>query len=143
MRVRAGALIVKDGSLLLVKHTKNKKTYWLLPGGGVKLGEPIKSALKREISEEINLQSRIWELIFVVESFSSKEEHIIQPTYYVEVLDIDTPQLGSDGRITDFGFFRASELDGLTIYPDIKDELKGFLGEKKQTTRYVYKKWIN
>lgn len=143
MRVRAAALIVKNGTLLLVKHAKNKKTYWLLPGGGVKLGEPVKSALKREIREEINLESRIKELVFLVETFSSKEDHIIQPTYYVEAIDVDTIHLGGDGRVTGFGFFRARELDGLTIYPDIKDELKDFLEKKYWTLRYIYKKWVN
>ena len=47
------AFIHKDGQLLLLK---NKYQYdWSLPGGFIKKGEDIHSAIKREIKEEVGL----------------------------------------------------------------------------------------
>ncbi len=49
----ACALIVRDGKVLLVRHSYVKG--WLLPGGGVARGEPAEHAVLREMKEEIGL----------------------------------------------------------------------------------------
>jgi len=49
----ACALIVREGKVLLVRHSYVKG--WLLPGGGVGRGEPAETALLREMREEIGL----------------------------------------------------------------------------------------
>jgi ADP-ribose pyrophosphatase YjhB (NUDIX family) len=41
--------------ILLCRHEKPGKEYWLLPGGGVKTGESLLEALERELAEEIGL----------------------------------------------------------------------------------------
>lgn len=143
MRVRVAGLILMDDTLLLVKHVKGDKTYWLLPGGGVKLGENTTTALRREIKEEINLDGIVKDLIFVAESFFSQEDHIIQPTYLIEVKEIDNLRLGVDRRVAEVGFFRFKQINDLIIYPDIKDELKEFIKYRKCSRKYVFKKWIN
>jgi 8-oxo-dGTP diphosphatase len=143
MRVRVAGLILMDDTLLLVKHVKGDKTYWLLPGGGVKLGENTRTALRREIKEEINLDGIVKDLIFVAESFFSQEDHIIQPTYLIEVKEIDNLRLGVDRRVAEVGFFRFKQINDLIIYPDIKDELKEFIKYRKCSRKYVFKKWIN
>ncbi len=143
MRVRVAGLIPMDDSLLLVKHVKGNKTYWLLPGGGVKLGENTRTALRREIKEEINLDGIAKELVFVAESFSSQGDHIIQPTYLIEVKKIDNLRLGVDSRVVGFGFFRFKQISDLIIYPDIKDELKDFIKYRKCSRKYMCKKWID
>jgi 8-oxo-dGTP diphosphatase len=143
MRVRVAGLILMDDSLLLVKHVKGDKTYWLLPGGGVKLGENTRTALRREIKEEINLDGIVKDLIFVAESFFSQEDHIIQPTYLIEVKEIDNLRLGVDRRVAEVGFFRFRQINDLIIYPDIKDELKEFIKYRKCSRKYVFKKWIS
>jgi ADP-ribose pyrophosphatase YjhB (NUDIX family) len=51
----ACALIVRDGKVLLVRHTY--VSGWLLPGGGVARGEPAQDAILREMREEIGMTS--------------------------------------------------------------------------------------
>ncbi|MBW7866403.1 MAG: NUDIX domain-containing protein [Candidatus Hydrogenedentes bacterium] len=46
-RLRAAALIVEGESLLMVRHQKGGRHYWLLPGGGVDQGETVADALTR------------------------------------------------------------------------------------------------
>jgi len=43
-------LLVREGSVLLVRHTYRKA--WYLPGGGVKRGETLEQAARREAQEE-------------------------------------------------------------------------------------------
>lgn len=49
----ACALIVRDGKVLLVRHSYVPG--WLLPGGGVGRGEAAADAILREMKEEIGL----------------------------------------------------------------------------------------
>jgi 8-oxo-dGTP diphosphatase len=49
IRVRVAGLGMVDSAVLLVKHKKNGKSYWLLPGGGDSVGESARDALKREL----------------------------------------------------------------------------------------------
>lgn len=143
MRIRAAGLIFIDDALLMVEHEKENKTYWLLPGGGINLGEDIKRALKRELKEEINLDCTVKDLLFVVESICSGAYHIIQPTYYIEVKNYNSLKLGVDKRVAGFGVFNADALESIIIHPDIKNELKEYLKNKKCSKKYINKKWID
>ena len=51
-RIRVSAILRWNGRILLARHEKPGKEYWLLPGGGVKAGESLLEALVRELREE-------------------------------------------------------------------------------------------
>lgn len=52
---RVGAIVVKEGKILLIHRFKNGREYWTIVGGGVEDEETNEEALKREIKEETNL----------------------------------------------------------------------------------------
>src|SRR5439155_9367583 len=54
-RIRVSALLPWRGQILLCRHEKPGKEYWLLPGGGVDAGESLTDALHRELSEELGI----------------------------------------------------------------------------------------
>lgn len=69
-------LAVKDGEILLVKHTYLDG--WYLPGGGVEAGETLRDAVKREAAEEAGVGLQDLRLFGVYSSFfEGKSDHIV------------------------------------------------------------------
>jgi len=58
-RIRVSALLRWEARILLCRHEKGGKEYWLLPGGGVNSGESLVDALQRELTEEVGLYDDI------------------------------------------------------------------------------------
>src|SRR5919202_5726939 len=54
-RIRVSALLRWRDRILLCRHEKPGKEYWLLPGGGVEAGESLIEALHRELHEEVGI----------------------------------------------------------------------------------------
>jgi ADP-ribose pyrophosphatase YjhB (NUDIX family) len=54
-RIRVSALLRWEDRILLCRHEKPGKEYWLLPGGGVNSGESLVDALRRELLEEVGI----------------------------------------------------------------------------------------
>lgn len=61
----ARAVIRRDGHLLLARQRGS--SWYFLPGGHVKPGEPIESALIRELSEELGVHAKIGQFVGAVE----------------------------------------------------------------------------
>ncbi|MGD8925987.1 MAG: NUDIX hydrolase [Thioalkalispiraceae bacterium] len=56
IQLGVGGVVFKDDAVLLVKR-KNppNQNQWAIPGGKVKLGEPLKTAVEREVLEETGI----------------------------------------------------------------------------------------
>ena len=69
-------LLIRDRSVLLVKHTYTN--YWYLIGGGVKKHETLEQAARREALEEVGVRLGSLTLCGVYSNFSEgKSDHII------------------------------------------------------------------
>ena len=55
-RIRVSALLRRGERVLLCRHEKVGRHYWLLPGGGVNGGETLVRALQRELTEELGIE---------------------------------------------------------------------------------------
>ncbi len=121
-RVRVQGVVVRDGRILLVKHRKYGKEYWVLPGGGLEYRETIFESLKREFEEELGVSAEPVEVLKLRDFIPEDEDrHIVD--VYVKCEISGSPRItGEDPLVVDFGWFDASELENLICYPD-----EGFL----------------
>ena len=70
-RIAAGALVVHEGRLLLVRHVKpTVYDFWVAPGGGAHGTEDLHSVAKREVREETGLEIEPLRLAYVEEFFN-------------------------------------------------------------------------
>ncbi len=70
-----GGLIINKGSILIAQRNKNQThpLKWEFPGGKVRIDEEVKSALEREIKEELSL--KIQNPILILDYFFSYPEN--------------------------------------------------------------------
>ena len=58
-RIRVSAVLRWRDRVLLCRHEKGGREYWLLPGGGVNSGESLVAALHRELREECGIEDEL------------------------------------------------------------------------------------
>ncbi len=139
-RVRAAGVLVKEGKILLIRHQKKDKTYWLLPGGGVDYGETMEDSLKREFLEECNLEVDIKDLAFVSQGIApDNSRHIIHMTFIVEYISGEL-RVGEEEILKEVKFIPIEDIDKITLYPNMKKELKRYI-EVSNEFVYLGNRW--
>lgn len=68
MRRAVRAIVVKDGHLLVMHRNKFGQEYYILVGGGIKLGETPEQALARKLHEETSISVAGPQLVIVEEA---------------------------------------------------------------------------
>lgn len=122
-RIRVAAIIVQDNALLLVRHVKAGRSYWLLPGGGLEYGESLKEGLRRELREETNLTIRVGDLVIANDSINPDgSRHVLNLCFTAEIVSGDL-QCGDDHRLEEVRFVSLAAVPDLTFYPDVRDVL--------------------
>ena len=126
-RIRVSAVLRWRGRILLCRHEKPGKEYWLLPGGGVNSGESLVDALHRELAEEIGIDEKlplegpvaIVDSIAPVRSFAAK--HVVHLIFAGDLggrsLEAVTSQ---DAAGRGHRLFAVGDLDGVVLHPPIQ-----------------------
>ncbi|MCA1688268.1 MAG: NUDIX domain-containing protein [Actinobacteria bacterium] len=97
--IRVGAVVARDGALLLVRHQKpDRDPYWVLPGGRLEQGETIPECAEREISEETGLSARFSGALYVSE-FLREGRHTVDITVRMTPEGNEEAKLGSDPEV--------------------------------------------
>ena len=123
-RIRVAAIIVQDGRILLVKHAKAGREYWMLPGGGVGPGEPLSEALERELQEEVCITTRPEHLVLVNDSIPPDTHRHIVNLYFTARIIAGIPAPGTDTRVTAVALVPIGDLSRILLYPDFGRELQ-------------------
>ena len=131
LNIRAGAIIMKDGKLLMVS---NDRDYLYSVGGRVKFGETAEAAVVREVLEETGVRMEIDRLGFVHENYfhgdaPSKRNKLIYEIsffFYMKVPGDFAPVSESFTEGSSREHLRWVSLDeDIQIYPEFfKTELK-------------------
>jgi ADP-ribose pyrophosphatase YjhB (NUDIX family) len=130
-RIRVSAVLRWRDRVLLCRHEKPGKEYWLLPGGGVNSGESLVDALHRELAEEIGIAEdvpvegpvAIVDSIAPIRSLAAK--HVVHIIFGGDLggrsLDAVTSH---DAAVRGHRLFTVDELDSVVLHPPIQRFLR-------------------
>lgn len=140
-RVRAGAIIRQGDAVLLVRHEKPGRSYWLLPGGGVEFGESLAAALVREVVEETGLEVVIGDLVLVNDTIAPDgSRHVVNLSFLAEVTG-GTLCVGDDPVLSDAAWMPIESMMDLVLHPDIREPLVQGLRDGFEGPVYVGSLW--
>ena len=132
LNIRAGAIIIKDGKLLMVGN--NRDNYLYSVGGRLKFGETAEEAIVREVFEETGVKMEIDRLGFVHENYFygdapynlNKLIYEISFFFYMKVPDTFAPVCESFTEGNSKEHLKWISLDeDIKIYPEFfRTELK-------------------
>lgn len=95
--VGVGALVVKDGRVLLVKRgVAPSMGMWAIPGGMLKLGETLQAGAEREILEETGVVIRAGEPIYTFDYFEPDFQGNIR--YHFVIVDLRGEYVSGDAK---------------------------------------------
>jgi ADP-ribose pyrophosphatase YjhB (NUDIX family) len=126
-RIRVSALLRWRDRLLLIRHEKPGKQYWLLPGGGVEAGESLVQALHRELREELGIvdQPPLEGPVALVDSIAprgtSNQKHVVHIVFAGDLTGRTLERVTSvDAAVRGHRLFAAGELDDVVLHPPIQ-----------------------
>ncbi len=130
-RIRVSAVLHWRGSILLCRHEKPGKEYWLLPGGGVNSGESIVDALQRELAEEIGIDEDVpvEGPVAIVDSIAPQRslagKHVVHIIFAGDLTGRSLEAVRSeDAAVRGHRLFSVDELDGIVLHPPIQRFLR-------------------
>ena len=128
-RIRVSAILRWQSRVLLCRHEKPGKEYWLLPGGGVNTGESLVDALRRELWEELGIGVEvevavegpvaIVDSISPVQSYAAK--HVVHIIFAADLGRRSLEAVNSrDAAVRGHRLFGLEELDDVVLHPPIQ-----------------------
>ena len=140
-RIRVSAVLRWRDRILLCRHEKGDKEYWLLPGGGVNAGESLLEALRRELAEEVGVEEPITfegpvalvDSIAPARSFARK--HVVHIIFTGDLTGRSLERVTSqDAAVRGHRLFAIDELADVVMHPP----LQRFLGRWQPGDPSVY-----
>ena len=129
--VRATALIVEDGKLLVVEDEDGFYTI----GGAIQVGERTEEAVIREVKEELGVKAQAGELAFVVENrFEQAGVHFhnIEFHYFVDLLERAPLTMQEDAKRLPCRWIALNQLHTVHLKPTfLKTALPEWNGQLK------------
>lgn len=141
--IRVAGLLVAEGRILMVEQGRGEERYWLLPGGGVRFGESLSDALRREAGEELGLRVAVGKLLAIVESISPQPEyakHVVHLIFEMTAAPESLPEPG-DGAVLAAAFLDETQLQSVDVRPPIAEFLSACVRELPSSPHFLGRRW--
>ncbi len=141
--VRVSVILPNEkGELLLIRHRKPTRSYWVLPGGHLDYGETLEGCAVRELKEETNLDIRVEKMLYVSQALApDKSRHIVNLYFLAKLLGGEL-KLGEEEVLEEAKFIPIAEIERLTLYPSVTRELlDSFNKQFMQEILYLGNRW--
>lgn len=141
--LRVAGLLVYEGRILMVEQGRAGERYWLLPGGGVRFGETLSDALRREFLEELSLRVGVSKLLAIVESVSPDPDyrkHVVHLVFEVSAPNDVAPE-PHDPKVLSAAFLDELQLQRVDVRPPITEFLSGCVRELPSSPQYLGRRW--
>jgi ADP-ribose pyrophosphatase len=117
-RVGAGAIVIHEGKILLVKRgVEPGKGLWAIPGGTLRLGETLRECAAREILEETGVTIAVGECVYVFDLIERDEDGKIR--FHFVVADFAALYVSGEPQGADdadgAGWFAPEDLEDLPV----------------------------
>jgi 8-oxo-dGTP pyrophosphatase MutT (NUDIX family) len=136
IRLRACALIIQDGAILLIEYRNDDEdgVHYNLPAGGLEPGETFVEAVQREAKEEACANLEVGPVAFVYEYQPAKNNYIYGSTHSVGITFQCVLKAGSipqlpqnpDPNQTAVSWISISELHSIRLYPEINQDIMDY-----------------
>ncbi|PPA70965.1 NUDIX hydrolase [Jeotgalibacillus proteolyticus] len=125
---RVAGVLIKNNHILL--HRQGNDTYWALPGGRVQVKEDSKTAVEREMEEELGVEVKAERLLWMTENFFQYREQDFHEIglYYAlsssQLLVKEEEFFGEEGERLVYRWVPLNELHEMNVKPSfLKDKL--------------------
>jgi len=130
-RVAVGAVVFKDGRVLLVRRGRPPaEGEWAIPGGSVEIGETLQQAAEREILEETGVEIRAGAPCFSFDVIQTDAAGRVRFHYVIVDLSAEyvagSPRAGGDA--VEAGWMGPADLDRLAVNANTADLLRREFG---------------
>ena len=148
VKVRVSAVVVKEGSILLVRHRRRGLSYYALPGGRLEEGESVEECLVREFHEETGYTVKREGLLFVADvvppawALAEQVLNLVFAARLVDGRERPTQSVQPDERHDDIELAPLASVKDIDLRPKLGDAIsaaaaEGFSGP----TRYLGNLW--
>ncbi len=130
MRVKARAVILIDGRLIVAEQRRRGRTELSLPGGRVNRNESVLDAVRREVAEETGLDVTPSRLLYVSEIVQSVRSHDLELVFLADAFGVP--------RLNGFQALELSQDERPAVRPPILEEIARDLeSEWRETPRWL------
>jgi mutator protein MutT len=121
--IGVGAVVVKDGSLLMVQRGEDPYAgLWSVPGGMLEHGEYLTDAVRREVLEETGIEVQVGELLGVLEFW--RGPHYVILDYVATTSSDEEPKPGDDAA--EVRWVPLDEVPSMECTPRFVETLRGW-----------------
>ena len=141
---RVSVIVVREQKeILLVKHRKGNRQYWVLPGGRLEYGETFHECAVREMREETGLDVEVDDFVYLSEAIAPDRSRHIVNVYLTAHITGGIMQVGDEPVLAAVDFLPLEELQRLTLFPPVgKIVIDSLPSSTKGCIKYLGNLWV-